>query len=267
MMADFDERVRKELKAPVEIEDCGVFPDAPDELYLEKRIWKRMEQVVVVAADLAGSTKLNFDRYAPTSASLYEALTGNLVRAVEEFEPEFVDIQGDGLFALFHGEGKFQRAFCAAVTVKTFGQRVLMPAIEDLMSERFPDVGMKVGMDAGILVAKNVGVRGRNEPVWAGRPVGWAVKCSETAAVNEVVVTRAVFQKLEANDYIVFSCGCPDGSVVNLWTDTTVENLPDEDGVQCKRLRSSWCVKHGDEFCEAILDGKTKRPNIPARAA
>jgi class 3 adenylate cyclase len=266
MMVEFDERVRRELKTPVEIEDCETFPD-PEDLYLEKRCWMRMKDVVAVAADLKGSTKLNFDKHANTSARLYEALTGHMVRAVEEFEPEFVAIQGDGLFALFHGDMRYQRALCAAVTLKTFSERTFVPAVRELMSERFPDTGLKVGMDAGILVAKRVGVRNTNEPVWAGRPVNWAFKCAETAEAHQLVVTRTVFEKLEANDYIVYSCGCPNGSVSNLWTSTSVQGLPEEEGVECKVLKSDWCVKHGDEFCEAILDGKTSRPAMPGKAA
>lgn len=265
-MDEFKDRVRRELKTPVEIEDCDVFPDVTD-LYLEKRTWKRMKQVVAVAADLKGSTKLNFDVYAPTSASLYEALTGNMVRAVEEFDPAFVDIQGDGLFALFHGDRRFQRAFCCAVTLKTFSERVFVPAVEDLMTDRFPHTGLKVGMDSGILVAKRVGVRGRNEPVWAGRPVNWAVKCAEQADVHELVVTRAVFERLKVNDYVVYSCGCPNGTPYDLWSSATVSTLPEEEGVECKRLTTNWCPTHGDEFCQAILDGKTDRPDMPGRAA
>ncbi len=265
LMAELDHRVRSELKKPVQIEDCEKFPNAPDDLYLEKRIWKRINQVVVVAADLAGSTKLNFDKKANTSASLYEALTGNLARVVTEFGPEFLDIQGDGLFALFHGERRFQRAFCAAVTLKTFSERVLVPAIEGIMSERFPNLGLKVGMDASTLVAKRVGVRGGNEPVWAGRAVGWAVKCLEAAAIHELVATKAVFQWLESNEYVVYSCGCPSGTPKYLWSDARVESLPEAEGSQCKRLKSSWCTTHGDEFCQAIRDGKTRRQDLPLK--
>jgi class 3 adenylate cyclase len=259
-------RVADELRRPVDVEDCDVFP-GEDDLYLEKRTWKRMKDVVVVAADLKGSTKLNFDKYAPTSASLYEALTGNMVRIVESFQPEFVDIQGDGLFALFYGDMRYQRAFCGAVTLKTFSERVLMPAIEDNMSERFPETGLKLGMSSGILVAKRVGIRRRNEPVWAGKPVNWAVKCAQSAGAHELVVTQSVFQKLEDNDYVVYSCGCPSGNPTNLWREATVNTLPEEDGVQCRLLRSNWCVNCGDLFCQAILDGDKQRDDVSGHAA
>jgi hypothetical protein len=40
-----------------------------------------------------------------------------------------------------------------------------------------------------------------------------------------------------------------------------VETLPEED-IDCKLLRSNWCPNHGDEFCTAILDGKTSRSDV-----
>jgi class 3 adenylate cyclase len=271
ILDDAGEHAVKELRTPVEIEEVEQFP-AIDDLYVEKRAWKKIQDVVVVSADLKGSTKLNFNKYAQTSTRLYEAVTGNMVRIVSAFEPAFVDIQGDGLFALYHGDGSFRRALCAAITLKTFSERKLVPAIEAEMPERFPETGLKVGMAAGILAAKKVGVRGTNEPVWAGKPVNWATKCAAAADRNQLIVTRRVFQKFEQNDYVTHSCGCgkdpltgenvPGGATPNeLWTTTQVTTLPEAD-IDCKLLKSSWCPIHGDEFCTAILEGKTRRDDV-----
>jgi class 3 adenylate cyclase len=264
-------RATKELSTPVGIEEVDKFPGL-DELYIEKRAWKKIKDVVVVSADLKGSTKLNFNKYAQTSAQLYEAVTGNLVRIADTFEPAFVDIQGDGLFALYHGEGSYRRALCAAITLKTFSEHKLIPAIEASMPDRFPETGLKVGMAAGILAAKRIGIRDTNEPVWAGKPVNWATKCAAAADRNQLIVTRRVFQKFEENDYVTHSCGCGKDPVTGervpgaaapseLWTTTQVTTLPEED-IDCKLLKSSWCPIHGDEFCTAILEGKTRREDV-----
>jgi class 3 adenylate cyclase len=271
LLKDTGELARKELRTPVEIEEPGDFPDL-DSLYVEKRIWKKIDDVVVVAADLKGSTKLNFNKFAQTSARLYEAVTGNMVRIVSSFQPEFVDVQGDGLFALYHGDGRYRRALCAAITLKSFSEHYLVPEIEASMPERFPETGLKVGMAAGILAAKKVGVRGTNEPVWAGKPVSWATKCAGAADRNQLIVTRKVFQKFEQNDYVTHSCDCGRDPVTGdrvpgqkipseLWTTTQVTALPEAD-IDCKLLKSSWCPNHGDEFCSAILEGKTSREDV-----
>jgi class 3 adenylate cyclase len=271
LVGDAGADARKELRTPVEIEEVDEFPPL-DSLFVEKRTWKKVDDVVVVSADLQGSTKLNFRKHAKTSAQLYEAVTGNMVRLVSAFEPEFVDIQGDGLFALYHGDGRYRRALCAAITLKTFSERELIPAIEASMPDQFPKTGLKVGMAAGILAVKKVGVRGTNEPVWAGKPVNWATKCAAATDRNELVVTRKVFQKFEQNDYVTHCCGCGTnpatgqrepgyGRPKELWSDTRVETLPEED-IDCKLLGSCWCVNHGDEFCTAILEGKTRRDDV-----
>jgi len=266
-LADIDTNVQAELKTPVEIVDCAEFPKI-SELYLITRRWKRVRDVVVVSADMDGSTRLNFDKYAPTSASLFEAATGNMVKIVEAFNPDFVDIQGDGLFAIYHGDKRYERAFCAAETLRTFSEKVLMPRIEELMAERFPRTGLKVGMAAGILVVKKVGVRGKaQEPIWAGKPVAWAVKAAEAAEVNTVMVTKAVYNRLGENDYIAWSCGCSTGVPTKLWSQATVDALPDDEGVECHILRSAWCETCGDMFCQAILEGEKRRSDLPSVAA
>jgi class 3 adenylate cyclase len=274
LLQDWGAAAEKELKTPVKIVDVDEFPDT-DELPLEARRWTRVKDVVVVVADLKDSTKLNFDVYANTSASLYEAVTGNLVRIVDAFDPDFVDIQGDGLFALFHGSRRYERALCAGISIKTFSTDHLAPAIEELMSFRFPKTGLKVGIAAGLLVVKRVGVRGTHEPVWAGKPVNWATKCAGSADCHGLIATQKVFQKFAENDYVTHSCGCTtglDGTRVSggipreLWVDVPVETLP-EDDVRCKRLTSQWCEDCGDEFCNAVLRGDKHRDEVSGKLA
>jgi class 3 adenylate cyclase len=225
-----------------------------------------MRNVVAVSADLKNSTSLSVkDRYAQTSARLYEAATGSAVRLMTKFDPQFLDIQGDGIFGLFHGERAYERALCAAITLKSFSQRSLEPQIEELFAKEFPDTGFKVGIASGVLVAKKVGVRGTNEPVWAGKPVNYAVKCAGKADRHQLIATAPVFEKFDDNDYVTHSCGCPNGTPYELWSDTEVEKLGKHSS--CKLLLSGWCTTHGDEFCNAILEGRRKRDDVTRAAA
>lgn len=255
---------KKDLQEPVEIEDVDTFPK-PEDLYVDRRKWLRIENVVAVSADLKDSTALNFNKYAKTSARLYEAATGSGVKLMAKFDPQFMDIQGDGMFGLFHGERAFERALCAGITLKSFSARSLEPLIEELFSDRFPDIGFKVGMSAGVLVAKKVGVRGTNEPVWAGKPVNYAVKCAGRADRHELIATANVYEKFKDNDYVTHSCGCPSGIPTPLWQDVEVEKLGKHS--QCRLLQVGWCSIHGDEFCAAILDGKKRRDDVSGQAA
>jgi class 3 adenylate cyclase len=259
------DRARNELKTPVEIVEVDNFPERED-MYVDARKWTRMDDVVALAVDLKGSTALDFKgKHANTSARLYEAVTGCGVRLLSDFNPQFVDIQGDGFFALFHGERRYERALCAGITLKTFSSRDLVPAIEETMSDRFPKTGLKVGLAASALVVKRVGTRKTNEPVWAGKAVNWATKCAQRADAHELIATSKVFNKFANNNYVTHSCGClngePGGSISYLWSDTVVEALGDGN-VDCKLLKTCWCKNCGSDFCQAILDGKRGRDDV-----
>ncbi len=264
LLGDQHDRARKDLQAPVEIVDVDTFPK-PGDLWVDKRKWLRIKNVVAVSADLKDSTALSFNKYAQTSARLYEAATGSAVRLMAKFDPQFMDIQGDGIFGLFHGERAFERALCTGITLKSFSVRSLAPLIDELFADNFPDTGFKVGLSAGVLVAKKVGVRGTNEPVWAGKPVNYAVKCAGRADRHELIATANVYDKFVGNEYVTHSCGCPNGVPVPLWVDVEVEKLGKHS--RCKLLPVGWCKVHGDEFCAAILDGDRKRDDVSGQAA
>lgn len=269
-MAGLRKRVDKDLQAHVRIQDATVFPN-PGEISSSKPIWQRIDDVVAVAADLKGSTRLSLGRHAGTTASLYEAATGSMVRVVERFGPDFVDIQGDGLFALFHGHRRYERAVCAAITLKSFGQQHLEQSIIGHLAADLPVTGLKVGVASGRLMVKKVGVRGTSEPVWVGRAVNYAVKCSHAADRRELIITPRVWSKVGKNEFVAQECGCTPWLFRRWrrWGPTTVETLP-EGAANCRRLPSQdpgWCPKHGDETCQAILDGRTKRDGRPEVAA
>ena len=178
-----------------------------------------------------------------------------------KFDPQFMVIQGDGIFGLFHGERAHERALCAGITLKYSSVRSLAPMIDELFAEGFPDTGFKVGMSAGVLVAKKVGVRKEaDEPVRAGKPVNYAVKCAGKADRHELIATANVYDSSSATITSLTPAGCPDGRPVPLWVDINVEKLGKHS--QCKPLPVGWCKHHGDEFCTAILDGKRKRHDV-----
>lgn len=250
---------KTDLTTPVEIIDVDDFP-GPGDLYVEARKWLRVRNVVAVSTDLKDSTSLNFDKYAQTSARLYEAVTGSVVRVFSLHDPQFVDIQGDGVFALFHGDRAFERALCAGVSIKTLSASTVGPLIDEHFSDSFPDTGLKTGIASGILTVKKVGVRGTNEPVWAGKPVSYAVKCAQKADRHELVITSAVWDKLMPNDYIEYSCGHSTGIATPLWREVEVEKLGKHS--KCMTLTSQWCTECGDEFCRAILAGEKRRDEM-----
>ncbi|MCB8043276.1 hypothetical protein JM654_00835 [Microbacterium oxydans] len=258
-------------------EELGSMPDIVekepgrfdvDSLPFAKREWHRLDDVVAVAVDLKGSSKLSTGKHAASTASIYEASTDNAVAVLDNFDADFIQIQGDGAFGLFWGEGSYGRALCAGITVKTIS--VGLAAKIAAKWPKAPQTGYKVGIASGRVLAKLIGTPrnpSQQEPIWSGKPVNYAVKAAQTAEVGELIVSGDVWASIEDNDYLTTSCGHGGSAPVQLWVNTTIENVPVQDDARHGRLlRSAWCEECGESFCEAILAGKTERPEAAVAA-
>lgn len=243
--------------------------DGSDDLDVAKlpivaRRWTRMDDIVAVVADLKGSTTMGTGKRAASTASIYEAGTGGVVKIFDKFEANYTQIQGDGAFALFWGERRYERAICAGITVKTMSVD-FAEQIEKKWPEG-PNTGFKVGVASGRVLVKRVGTPrnpDQQEPVWAGKPVNYATKAAQCADRHELIAAGSVWDRIEKNDYLTLSCNCGDGPSDGIWKDFEIEKLPEgEPERQGRRLVSSWCVVHGEEYCNAILDGKKNRAAV-----
>lgn len=266
------ETAKEDLTTPVEISPAQGMP-AIDTLKLEKNkdgkyVWREIAEASVVATDLKGSTSISYSKQDRVGARLYQASTGGCSRVFQAFAPDFVDIQGDGLFAIFAGERHSERALCAAISLNAFGQR-LKEMLSDEFGEAVPQMkesGLKIGADTGLLLVKKIGVRGdHNEPVWAGKPVNYASKCAQEAEAGRVLVTAKFFRPFLDNQYVRYSCGCnggePGGGVSPLWERQVLETLGEQDR-DVRELKSAWCANCGTEFARAILRGDTEREGL-----
>lgn len=238
------------------------------ELPIDKPEWHRLTDLVTVMFDLKSSTNLEKGRRPASTASIYDAGIGGVVQILSSFKADFVDIQGDGGFGLFWGERRYERAMCAAISMHTFSDD-----FEDQLKTKWseaPSTGFKVGIASGPVLAKRVGLPRHlemQEPVWAGRPVNYAAKAAQQTDPGKTLVTGSVWDAVSNNDYIAFSCGCMNGveggTPSFLWEERTLEKIPDAEKYG-QVLRSGWCVNHGEEYCNAILDGNQYREDIAA---
>lgn len=92
-LVELDDKAKQELDTKTKVVDYANFPDV-DRLYLEKREWVPLRDVVAVVADLKNSTRLDFKQRADTSVRLYHSVIGSCTRIIAHFGPNFVDIQG-----------------------------------------------------------------------------------------------------------------------------------------------------------------------------
>lgn len=265
LLEELDGTVKSELASAPEVVDKG------DDLNVEglpitARRWHKLTDAVAVVVDLKNSTKLGTGKRAASTASIYEASTGGAVKIFDRFDADFLAIQGDGAFALFWGEGRYERALCAGITVRTFS-RDMVQRLEKKWPD-LPETGFKVGIASSRLLAKRVGTPrnpAQQEPVWAGKAVNYAAKAAQGADRDELIVTGSVWDVVQGIDYLAVSCPCGTGPSLDIWADTVIERLPDGDvEAQGRVLTACWCDTHGEEYCAAILEGKRKRDDTKA---
>lgn len=262
LLADVDGDVATEMASNPEVIDKAHDLDV-SQLRIQAREWHKLRDAVAVAADLKSSTQLGLNKHAASTASIYQAATGGLVQILDEFDADFIAIQGDGAFGLFWGKNRQARAVCAGITIKTFSLKHLVPRLEKKW-DSLPETGLKVGVASSPLLVKRVGVprTDHQEPVWAGRAVNYAAKAAQQADRHEMIVTGTIWDWVADNDFLAVSCSCSTPSP-EIWHDTTIEKIPDGDpDREGKRLTSFWCDVHGPEYCTAVLEGKKRRADV-----
>lgn len=261
-----NDKVATEMESNPEVVSVGIDLDLAS-LPIEARRWIKVDDVVVVVADLRNSTQLAHGRKDGSLGAIYEAAIGGITQIFDNFEVDYFQAQGDGGVAIFWGEDRYARAICAAITIKTFSQGTLVPKLNAKFGD-LPETGYKIGIASGDVLVKKVGKPRDLElqtPVWARNPVNYAAKCAQQTDVNKVLVTASVWGWVEENDYIALSCGCKSGVSDSIWKSQEISNLrPDDDDRFGRVLSGKWCENCGEAFCNAVLEGKTKRDDVKA---
>lgn len=265
LLGTLDQHVQTELSCKPEVVDCGHELDV-DSLPIQAREWHKATEVVAVFADLKNSSQLGVGMHAASTASVYEAAVGGAVRILDEFDADYLDIQGDAAFGVFWGDRRVERALCAGITIKTFSV-AMATRFENKWPDQ-PDTGFRVGVASSAVLVKRIGIPrslNRQKPVWAGRAVNYASKAGTACDRHDLVVTGTIWDRIEKNDYLTASCDCGEPSDA-IWQDVTIERLREGDTGDAagRLLTSKWCAVHGEEFCEAILDGKKTRAAVSA---
>ena len=265
LLKSLDQAVKTELDSTPDVEDWDGSLDVST-LPIKARRWIKVPDLVAVVADLKNSTQLGTGKWAASTASIYQAGTGGIVDIFNKFGADFIQIQGDGAFALFWGDMRYERAMCSGITIKTFSQDLV-----GRLEKKWPTMaqtGFKVGVASGRVLVKRIGTPrnpAQQEPVWAGKPVNYATKAVQSADRHELIVTGSVWDRIESNDYLAISCGCNNegGPSTSIWSDMTIERLPTDDPErEGRRLIAAWCKIHGANYCAAVMAGLKTRSNV-----
>lgn len=246
------------------VREAAQIPDTTDIALKDDADWIKVPAVICVFVDMVGSTMLSASQFDKSTARTYQWFTGTAVRLFAEFGAPYVDVRGDGVFALFDGDQP-NTALASAVTFKTFVENEFVPEIARRTNGKI-ESGVHIGIDCKTVLVKRVGLPRRNDrsdrqnEVWAGKPVNMASKLCNQCPAGSILVSDRYFELLR-DEKVLISCGC-DGSgesadEVDLWTRHEVAEDSPFDFSSYYELKSKWCKVHGEEYCNAIvaLDG------------
>lgn len=237
---------------PVSVTDRNTLPHTSVIPIENPTSWMRVKDVICVFVDMKGSTKLSASHHEKGTSSIYRLFTSTAVKLFHEFDAPYIDIKGDGAFALFNANQAY-RALCAAVTFKTFAEEEFVPRVT---KKTGLDVGYHIGIDQKTLLVRKIGLKmvndrtDRQNEVWAGKTVNMAAKLASLADSTLLVSDR--FYESLSDKSATHSCTCGAGAAP-LWkgVDVTDSNLFDFDTAYS--LGSKWCSVHGKTTCEYLL--------------
>lgn len=234
---------------------CENVSKALEKAKLEVNKWMKIDDTIVVFSDLKNSTGISFNKQDRTMTKLLEYLNNPFIEIHNNFGAEFVEIKGDGGIAIYSKENAI-KALLASISIKTYYERHIAKKVFDTYGVYFE---VTTGIAKGNLKLKNIGQRGLNFPVWAGKPINLAALISKELKkkklpTNHIGITADLYKEIEDKDlqeYIYLSCGCPEGrDKQNLWK---VETIPNNGGKKYHYMNNSWCKYHGQEYLDKIL--------------
>ncbi len=237
------------------VEEVEKIPNNKD-IKLEINKWYKIRNVVSLYVDMKGSTQLSNEKYIKVSAKMYEFFTGSLIKILKnsDWVPQYIDIKGDGGFALWKEKYGAVKSLLAAITFKTFVEFYISKYVNSNIKDWL--VASKIGITTGTVLVKKIGNRNisdntYNWVVWAGKTVNISAKLSDLAGKNEILITDEIYSKIrEFNDFLILSCGCGnDGEKTKLWDEFDETDKYGNLWV----LKSKWCKEHGEEYLNNVL--------------
>jgi class 3 adenylate cyclase len=233
--------------------ETGAYP-------LKDNQWFKIIEPICIFADIKNSTKLTAETPDDRIASIFEFFSSTAVRIFHAFDSSYIDIKGDGVFALFNSNQVF-RSIAAAITFKTFAAKEFLQRVQKEKNE--VELGFHIGIDCNTILVKQVGLKdaeerdSRSNEVWAGRLVNMSSKLASRSKANGLLVSDRFFKKLNNEELVVKSCGCTDGQPTgekkDLWNSVDLTNDEWFDFDTAYLLKSVWCETHGEEWCNQIL--------------
>lgn len=247
----------KHFRDTVSVTDRRTIPDTGLIPIENPTHWIKIPDVIACFVDMEGSTQISAGTHANTTAKCYRYFTNTAIRIFHEMESPYIDVRGDGVFALFD-YNKAHTSLAAVVSFKTFVMKEFTPRVNE--GNGGTVIGGHYGIDCETVLVRKMGLKisngrtDRQNEVWAGKPVNMAAKLASRSTDNQIWVSDRFYKKL-TGEKARTSCGCgsPTGAPTPLWSEIYVSDDPRFDFDKAMMLKSNWCETHGKQFLKEIV--------------
>ena len=155
------------------------------------------KQVTVLFADVKGSTALIADHDPEEADSLLKPVLDCMMDAVHRYGGTVTRVTGDGIMALFGAplahEDHAVRACYAALAI----QRAMHARMDELRRERGVTVQVRVGLNSGEVVVRNIGNDLYMEYSAMGQTVHLAARMEELATPGTTLISNYTMNLVE----------------------------------------------------------------------
>lgn len=216
---ELSEAVDEIFRTTWDVRDGRDVPDSEDLALGNEAV--RLEEAVVLYADMSGSTSLVEGYKWHFAAEIYKTFLHCAARIIRSEGGEITAYDGDRIMAVYIGDYKNTSAARTALKINYCRVEIINP----LLAKRYPSVQYQlkhvVGIDRSELHAARTGVRGANDLVWVGRAANYAAKLSDLSSDYPSRITKDVYDKLP--DELKFTNG---RSMWEAATWTNMNNFP-----------------------------------------
>ncbi len=260
LLNKYDNEVEELFKSTndIEIVEESKIPKSDNIPYNDPKKWLKVDGITCLYVDLANSSVLDYKNYSKRVAQIYQGFTNTLVRTMNNFNASYIDIKGDGAFALFDNENSYIYALLAAITFRTYFEKSLKTVVDNKTNGKIT-LSFRSGITIGDVIFKRMGLRGdKKNEVWTNSTVNNCAKLTAFSEFNKILVSSDIYNKIKYNRYLTKSCGCNNGvkseNYRDLWEEKYYQELSSYGEATVYELGSFWCENCGENFINKIID-------------
>lgn len=249
------------------VEELDTISDIKSDAYLSRPTWLGGDKkFVCLSIDLDKSSRTSFKRHPETMAKIYDYFTQTIVDVYSytDFAADYIDVKGDGAFAIYEGKYASYKAFYAAMTFRQIFEEKIKTQFKDSENN---NLGCKLGIHKDVALVKKIGKPDHYNEVWAGRLINNAAKLAKEFERNRsvfngiaspIVISKSVYLDFEANpEFGLYYCHENGQEVLEQKKPVFIEvpNPSDETlGDEFYYAKTTWCKQCADSYINKIKD-------------